>query len=168
MKAYGHWIKALNRRNAKNSGKRWLRSVLSEEAEEEKRRYEDFAVTMEIDPILIANPRHVIPKNLEGSEDVGSMVVNKESDSLVPSKTLSRVKGKQVAGVINEVDINSDSGDDMDEGIIVNDSKRKRSQAGLCSKMGSEGEVSSQVLLLPLESKTGSAVSLVNQAHRDK
>ena len=63
------------------------------------------------------------------------------------------MKGKQVTGTINEIDINTDSGDDMDERIIVNDSKIKRSQIELCSKMGFEGEVSSQVMILPLDSK---------------
>ena len=73
---------------------------------------------------------------------MGSMVVNKKGDSLVSTKTLSRVKGKQVAGAINAIDINPDFGEDMDEGIIVNYCKRRRSQAGLCSKTGSEGEAS--------------------------
>ena len=67
VKAYGHWMKAPNRRNAMNSGDRWLRSIPPEEAAEEKRRYGDFAVTMAIDRILAANPRYAIPKNLEGT-----------------------------------------------------------------------------------------------------
>ena len=67
VKAYSHWMKAPNRKNAMNSGDRWLRSIPPEEAAEEKRRYGDFAVTMAIDPILAANPRYAIPKNLEGT-----------------------------------------------------------------------------------------------------
>ncbi|KAH9726543.1 CCHC-type domain-containing protein [Citrus sinensis] len=168
VKAYCHWMKAPNRRNAMNSGERWLRSVPPVEADEEKRRYGDFAVTMAIGPILAANPGHAITKNIEENVDVGSMVVNKEGDSLVSTKTLSCVKGKQVAGTVNEIDINPDSRDDMDEGIIVTDSNRRRSQAGLYSKMGFEGEVSSQAMILPLESKNGPAVGPVNQALRDK
>ncbi|KAH9752557.1 CCHC-type domain-containing protein [Citrus sinensis] len=115
VKAYGHWMKAPHRRNAMNSGDRWLRSIPPEEAAEEKGRYGDFAATMAIDPILAANPGYAIPQNLEGNEDVGSRVVNKKGDSLVSTKTLSCVKGKQVAGAINEIDINPDSGEDMDE-----------------------------------------------------
>lgn len=85
MKAYGHCMKEPNIRNVMNFGEWWRRSVPPEEVDEEKRRHVDFTVTMVIDPILVANPRHTIRKNIEGNVDVGIMAVNKEVDSLLPT-----------------------------------------------------------------------------------
>ena len=76
----------------------------------------DLAVTMAIDPILATNQGDAIRKNVDGSVDVGIMAINKEVDNLLPTRTLSRVKGKQFTGIANEIDINKDSGDDIDEG----------------------------------------------------
>ena len=89
----------------------------------------DLAITMAIDLILTTNQEDVICKNVYGSVDVGIMAVNKEVDNLLPTRTLSRMKGKQVTWTTNEIDMNKDCMDNMDEGIIVNDFKR-RSQIG--------------------------------------
>lgn len=85
----------------------------------------DVVVTLAIDPIFATNQGDAIRKNIDGNVDVGIMATSKEGDNFLPTRTLSRVKGKQVTGTTNEIDINKDSMDNMDEGIIVNDSKRR-------------------------------------------
>lgn len=142
VKCYGHWMKAPNRRNVMNSGERWLRSTPPGEVDKEKGRNVDVAVTMAIDLIFATNQRDAIRKNIDGNVDMGIMAANKEGDNLLPTKTLSQVKGKQVKGTTSEIDFNENSEDKMDEGIIVNDSKR-RSLIASCSKVGFEGAVSS-------------------------
>lgn len=50
----------------------------------------------------------------------------------------------------------------------MNDSKRGRSQHGSISNLGCEDEMSLQLMILPVDSKKGSTVGLVDQAHRDQ
>ena len=68
----------------------------------------------------------------------------------------------------NELDFSKEIDKDLEEGIIVNDSKRRRAQCGLGSILGCEDEVSPQLMIVPIDSKNGPAVGLVNQAHRDQ
>ena len=130
MKCYGHWLKAPNRMNAMNFGERWLRSVSPGEDDKEKGRSEDVVVTMVIDPVLATNQGVSIRRNIDGNENVRIMVACKEGDIFLPTRTPPTVKGKQVKGTTNVIDFNEDSGDEMDEGLIVNDAKRRRSLVG--------------------------------------
>ena len=110
----------------------------------------DVVVTLAIDPIFATNQGDVIRKNIDGNVDVGIMATSKEGDNFLPTRTLSRVKGKQVKGTTNEIDFNKDFRDEIDEEIMVSDSKSRRLLIGSCSKVGFEGEVSSQTMNLPL------------------
>ncbi|KAH9697145.1 CCHC-type domain-containing protein [Citrus sinensis] len=168
VKCYGHWLKAPNRRNAMNSGERWLRSVPPGEDDKEKGRSEDAVVTMVIDSVLATNQGDSIRRNIDGNENVGIMVASKKGDILLPTRTPPTVKGKQVKGTTNVIDFNENSGDEMVEGLIVNDAKRRRSLVVSCSKVGFEGEVTSQSMLLESISKNIPAVGPVDQAHRDQ
>ena len=56
VKAYGHWMKAPNRRNTMNSGERWLRSALPEETEFGKGNSITPTGAMMVDSITSPNP----------------------------------------------------------------------------------------------------------------
>lgn len=49
VKAYGHWMKAPNRRNQMNSGERWLRSTSPEELCMKSGNNVELAVAMAVD-----------------------------------------------------------------------------------------------------------------------
>lgn len=143
---------------------RWLRSAPPEEFDQEKGKNVDLAITMVID----TSPGDYVYRNKDGSMDVGIMGVNKEVGNLLPTRNISRVKGKQVTVPTNEIDFNKESGEDLDEGIIVNDSKRRRSQLGLGSILGCEDEVPPHLIILLVDLKNGPMVGLVDQAHWDQ
>lgn len=51
----------------------------------------------------------------------------------------------------NELDFSKETDEDLEEGIIVNDSKRRISQRGSGSILGCEDEVSPQLMIVPID-----------------
>lgn len=98
VKAYGHWMKAPNRRNQMNSGERWLRSTPLAEVGMKSGINVELAVSMAVDSVNATNSGSILRKRGDGGADGGTVGPNKEVGEILPSNSESRVKGKICGG----------------------------------------------------------------------
>ncbi|XXG86088.1 hypothetical protein AAC387_Pa11g1054 [Persea americana] len=108
VKAYGHWMKAPNRRNQMNSGERWLRSTPPEELGMENGNNVESAVAMAVDAVIATNLGNILRTRGDGGADGGIVGSNKEVGEILPSNSESHAKGKSVVGTAIRVGLDKE------------------------------------------------------------
>lgn len=86
VKAYGHRMKAPNKRSQMNSDERWLRSEMPNEFNNGKGNNVNFA-GMAIDSVISTNPEDHVLKIRDYSVNAGIAGINKESSILLPNRS---------------------------------------------------------------------------------
>lgn len=160
VKGYGHWMKAPNKRSQMNSDEKWLRSEMPNEFNNGKGNNVNFA-GMAIDSVISTNPGDHVLKIRDYSVNTGIAGINKESSILLPNRSHLRINDKSTMGITNDLCGSKDFEEEQEAGIIVNDSKRRRSQVGPRSTVGLNDESSTQVMDISVELKNGQTVGLV-------
>ncbi|KAH9680788.1 CCHC-type domain-containing protein [Citrus sinensis] len=166
VKAYGHWMKVPLRKNMMNSGERWLRSALPEEAEFGKGNSITPTGVMMVDSITSLNPGDYGPRTKERNVSAGFEGSDMEGSSMELNRGHLRINEKSAFGTINVSSGSKEFEEDQETGIIVNNSKRRRSQGGPRSIGGQEEEPSKLEMDAMLDPKNGKTVGPVTQAHR--
>ena len=168
VKVYGHWLKALSRRSQMNSREKWLRSTMSEENNNGKGNNEKFAGAMAVDLVINANSGDKMHNTRDCSINAGIEGINKESNSLITTRSHLHINEKSTMGIINDLGGAKIFNEEREAGLIVNESKRRSSQGGLRSSVGFEDTIASQEMDISVEGKNGQTVGLVIKAHREQ
>ena len=130
VKAYGHWVKAPLKKNMMNLGERWLRSTLPEEGEFGKGNNITPTGVMMVDSITSLNPGDHGPRTKERNVSAGFEGSDMECSSMVLNIGHLRINEKSAFSMSNVSSGSKEFEEDQETGIIVNDSKRRRSQVG--------------------------------------
>ncbi|KAH9665892.1 CCHC-type domain-containing protein [Citrus sinensis] len=168
VKVYGHWLKAPSRRSLMNSGEKWLRSTMPEENNNGKGNSEKFAGAMAVDLVINANSGANMRNIRDYSINAGIEGINKESNSLITIGRHLHINEKSTMGIINDLSEEKILDEEREARLIVNESKRRRSQGGLRSSVGFEDTVASPEMDISVEGKNGQSVGLVIKAHREQ
>lgn len=168
VKVYGHWLKAPSRRSLMNSGEKWLRSTMPEENNNGKGNSEKFAGAMAVDLVINANSGANMRNTRDYSINAGIEGINKESNNLITTGRHLHINEKSTMGIINDLGGEKIFDEEREAGLIVNESKRRRSQGGLRSSVGFEDTVASPEMDISVEGKNGQSVGLVIKAHREQ
>ena len=91
-----------------------------------------------------------------------------EGSSLVLNRGHLRINDKSTFGINNVSSGSKEFEEDQETGIIINDSKRMRSQVGPLSIVGLEEESSKLEMDVVVDPKNGQTVGPVTQAHREQ
>lgn len=156
--------KSAEQKDSDDSGERWLRSKMPDEFNYGKGNNVNFAC-MTIDSVIRTNPGDHVLKTRDYSVNAGIVGINKESSILLPNRIHLRINDKSTVGITIDLYRSKDFEEEQEASIIVNDSKRRRSQIGPCSTMGLNDESSTQVMDISVELKNGQTVGPVSQAH---
>ena len=151
-----------------NFGEKWLRSTMPEETNNGKGNIEKFAGAMAVDLVINANFGDHVRNTRDCSINAGIEGINKENNSLITTRSHLRINEKSTMGIINDLGGEKIFDEEREAGLIVNESKRRRSQVGLRSSVGFEDVVSSQEMDISVEGKNGQTVGLVIKAHREQ
>ncbi|KAH9705864.1 CCHC-type domain-containing protein [Citrus sinensis] len=168
VKVYGHWLKAPSRRGQMNSGEKWLRSMMPEENNNGKGNIDKFAGAMVVDLVINANSGDNMRNTGDCSIRAGIEGINKESNNLLLTRSHLHINEKSTMGIIHDLGGEKIFDEEREAGLIVNESKRRRSQGGLRSAVGFEDMVASQEMDISEEGKNGKSVGLVIKAHREQ
>ncbi|KAH9679913.1 CCHC-type domain-containing protein [Citrus sinensis] len=160
---YGHWLKAPTRRTVMNSGERWLRQGPLEMMETDKGKSPNHAADMPIDLVNATISGVASSKSFVGEGNGGNLTLNMVVDKLLP--TGIQLKEKATGGTAVSVDADMAGAEELENGLIINDLKRRRSLNGLHITMGQGDELLTKIDKFE-ETKNGPVVGPVIQAHR--
>lgn len=160
---YGHWLKAPTRRTVMNSGERWLRQGPLEMMETDKGKSPNHAADMPIDLVNATISGVASSKSFVGEGNGGNLALNMVVDNLLP--TGIQLKEKATGGTAVSVDADMAGAEELENGLIINDLKQRRSLNGLHITMGQGDELLTKIDKFE-ETKNGPAVGPVIQAHR--
>ena len=123
-------MKAPLKKNMMNLGERWLRSTLPEEAEFGKGNSITSTGVMMVDSITRLNPGDHGRRTKERNVSAGFEGSDMECSSMVLNIGHLRINEKSAFSMSNVSSGSKEFEEDQETGIIVNDSKRRRSQVG--------------------------------------
>ncbi|KAH9665322.1 CCHC-type domain-containing protein [Citrus sinensis] len=140
---YGHWLKAPTRRTVMNSGERWLRQGPLEMMETDKGKSSNHAADMPLDLVNATISGVASSKSFVGEGNGGNLALNMVVDNLLP--TGIQLKEKAAGGTAVSVDADMAGAEEMENGLIINDLKRRRSLNGLHITMGQGDELLTKI-----------------------
>ena len=106
-----------------NSGERWLRSTLLEEAEFGKGNNANSVGAMIVDSVIRPYLGDHVPKIKESSINARFVGFNIEGSSLLLNMGHLRIQNKSTFGITNDSNRSKEFEEDQEAGIIVNDLK---------------------------------------------
>ena len=121
---------------------------------------------MMVDSITSLNPGDYGLRTKERNVRTGFEGSDMEGSSMVLNRGHLCINEKSAFGTINVSSGSKEFEEDQETGIIVNNSKRRRSQGGPRSIGGQEEEPSKLEMDAMLDPKNGKTVGPVTQAHR--